>query len=309
MNDRPPFVPPPKQGPTKGMWTTPVKALEPAPGLPTELPEEVTGAPKPRSVAASPRATPRRRRPSSASRPRRRRRARSYSSDDSGSDDAASEEDEEEEDGGAGAEPEPDPAEVPLFSRQRFALAPPDVPPQQAPRKRTGGARKAVRHVTHAEDRPPPAPKPAQPPRCVSRGAAAAMAHRSRAARGVAPPPLRRTGGRKGGPNPCSLHRSRFRGFFRSSCAALDKDKHEMYFLRHANGGASLAAVVRPDAPRQPGLSPHCSHRPERRALTSTAPATFATPPSRAWPPRRCTTARAAVRCAARHRSAKPASR
>ena len=106
------------------------------------------------------------------------------------------------------------------------------------------------------------------------------------------------------------FHRTRFRGFFRSSCAALDKDKHEMYFLRHANGGASLAAVVRPDAPRQPRLSPHSLRlRPQRRALTSTAPAISATLRSRAWPPRRCTTARAAVRFAARCLASKPASR
>ena len=244
------------------MWTTPVRALEPAPGLPTELPEEVTGAAKPRSARAS--SAPRRR-PSSASRSRRRRRARSFSSDDSGDDDAASEEEEEEEDG-ADDEPEADPAEVPLFARQRFALAPPDVPPQPAARKRTGGARKAVRHVTHAEDRPLSAPKPAPPPRCAAREAAAEVAHCSRALRCVARRACGAPADGKAALTLAVLHRSRFRGFFRSSCAALDKDKHEMYFLRHANGAASLAAVVRPVAPRQPGLSPHRPAPPRRRA-------------------------------------------
>ena len=285
------------------MWTTPVKALEPAPGLPTELPAEVTGEPKPRAARAS--SAPRRR-PSSASRPRRRR-ARSFSSDDSG--DEASEEDEEE-DSGADDEPEADPAEVPLLARQRFALAPPDVPPQQAPRKRTGGARKAVRHVTHAEDRPPPAPKPAPPPRCVAREAAAAMVHRSRAPRCVAP---RACGAPADGKAAQTLL-----CFIAAVSAAFSAPAA----LRWTKTSTRCTSCATPTAP--PRSRPWCvrmhrgspvghltdRHRhAERRASTSTAPATSATPRSRAWPRRRCTTARAAVRCGALRRVAKAASR
>ena len=167
---RPPFVPPPKQGPTKGMWTTPVKALEPAPGLPDALPEEVTRPSAPRGGRRASASGAARRRSGSS-----RRRRRTYSSDDSdggaSDDDARSEEEEaeaeeEDEEGGSAGE---DPAALPLFARQRFALAPPDMPAAPAPRKRTGGVRKKTQHVTHAEDRPAAAAPPRPPPRCGAR--------------------------------------------------------------------------------------------------------------------------------------------
>jgi hypothetical protein len=157
-----------------------VKALEPAPGLPDALPEEVTRPSAPRGGRRASASGAARRRSGSG-----RRRRRTYSSDESdggaSEDDARSEEEEEaaedDEEGGSAGE---DPATLPLYARQRFALAPPDdMPAQPAARKRTGGARKKTQHVTHAEDRPVAAAPPRPPPRCGAR----VMAQRHCAAR------------------------------------------------------------------------------------------------------------------------------
>jgi hypothetical protein len=161
------------------MWTTPVKALTPAPGLPEALPEEVTRPTAPRGARRASASGAARRRSGSA-----RRRRRVYSSDESdggGSEDGARSEEEEaeaaqdeDEEGGSAGE---DPATLPLFARQRFALAPPDMPAARKPaaRKRSGGVRKKTQHVTHAEDRPVAAAQPPPPPRC---GACVTAQHR-----------------------------------------------------------------------------------------------------------------------------------